>query len=167
MGLVTKPRIQDEWEPTNEGLWDRVTRLAQGLLKELKSGDTTYHAPRNGAGFKEWPTPRATGWCVRIYNLMGGRWRKQGEGKEANLSDDLQRRVASRHATKLAKMLGEDIRRRMASYREGPNRDWKSCTGCAHWVATAPVNGARRSGRCLKHAFTACSLGFCPTHLEV
>jgi hypothetical protein len=167
MGLVTKPRTLDTWEPTNASLWDRVQRLAQGELKELKTGDSVYHAPRNGAGFKEWPSPRATGWCIRIYNLAGGRWRAKGETKEANLTDNMERRVASRHATKLAKMLGDDLRKKMAGYREGPNRDWDSCAGCSNWVATAPTNGARRNGRCLKHAFAAISLGYCPAHQEM
>jgi hypothetical protein len=165
MGLVTKPHLTDNWEPTDAGLWKRVTDLAQGIRKEMSVGDTTYHAPREGKGFKEWPTPNATGWCIRIYNLAGGRWRQKG-GKEARLTDSMERRVATRHATKLAKMLGDDIKKRVSGYREGPSRDWDCCSDCCNWVATAPTNGKRREGRCLKHRFAAISLGYCPAHKE-
>lgn len=165
-GVVTKPNPQDAWLPTNTGLWERVNQLAQGELKEIKGKDTVYHALRDGAGFKQWPSPRATGWCVRIYNLMGGRWRKQGETRSVLLTGNMIERVTERHQTKLAKMLGEDIRRSMCRYQSGPDLKWNACAGCAHWVATASKDEAEvRPGTCLRHLFATVELGWCPAHL--
>jgi len=152
MDPVTKPKVMG-WEPANMGLWGRVVRLARGQLKELKHGSTTYYAPMDGAGLRS----HATEWCIRVYNLIGGRW--HGHGKETCLTDDMQRRVAVRHVTKLAKMLGEDIRKRMVSYRESQGR--RSCSQCVYWVATTPVGTPVRSGRCLRHSFPARSCDSC------
>jgi len=167
-GVVTKPNPQDSWEPTNGGLWDRVLDLSQGKLKTIQIGEKTYHAPRDGQGFKKFPTPRATGWCVRIYNLAGGRWRRKGEARMVLLTGNMVERVAERHQTKLAKMLGEDIRRSMCRYQEGPSHDWKSCHSCSHWTATASQEEAKtRPGVCLKQTFVTIELGWCPAHLSL
>jgi len=165
-GIVTKPNPQDQWEPTNSGLWERVKDLAQGRIKELKGKDTTYHAPRDGAGFKEFPSPKANGWCVRIYNLAGGRWRKKGEVRTFLLTGNMVEKVVERHQTKLAKMLGEDIRRSMARYQEGPSREWHQCNGCSLWVATEDrvITAAAQAGICLRYQFKTIDKGWCPAH---
>lgn len=80
--------MADEWEPTNPELWQRVQDLAQGIRKTLDvGGGKVYHAPNDGAGYRQWPSPKATGWAVKIYNLAGGMWRRKASVAE---------RVASR-----------------------------------------------------------------------
>ena len=98
-GLKTKPNPTDDSEPTNPNLWKQVTDLAKGDRKSLDVGNgKTYESPNNGAGYRQWPSPNATGWAVKIYNLAGGQWR----GKSG-----MAERVASRYLSVIQSADGE------------------------------------------------------------
>lgn len=73
----SSPLPEDEWDPTNPGLWGRCIDLAKGDLKELRDGDRTIQSPNNGAGFRPWPHPNGTAWAVKQYNSMNGGWTRK------------------------------------------------------------------------------------------
>jgi hypothetical protein len=83
----SKPLPTDKWEPTNTWLWKVMLELATGRRKRFDNGQSVIHAPRKGLGFRKWPSGKATAWCVKQYNHLGGNWRpKKGEtGKEARV----------------------------------------------------------------------------------
>lgn len=161
-GLLTKPRTLDEWVPTNPNLWEKLTDLAQGKRKAINIGDKEYTAPREGKGFKRWPSPRATGWCVRIYNLAGGRWKKRGEKRALLLDGNMVERVAERHQSRIAQVFGPDIRRLQARYEDKPKAG-ESCKGCYHWAAVSEIP----RGACLRHEFPGEANGWCPSHAKI
>ena len=159
-------KSQAGWEPTNTDLWLRIQKLARGEVQEFKSKGATFYAPRRGEGFKE-ASPKALSWCVRVYNLVGGRWRKPGVDQAVLLNGNMVEKVVARHQTKLAKMLGDEVRQSMCRYQDAPSMAWKSCAGCSHWVTTAATDTKTRPGVCLKSQFKTIELGWCPGHQEI
>lgn len=71
------PNPEDDWEPTNPSLWDKVVEVARGDRREYSQGERTIHAPNDGLGFRVWPNPNGTAWAVKQYNGFGGSWKKR------------------------------------------------------------------------------------------
>lgn len=69
------PHFTDKYEPTNAKLWEDILELARGERRELRILDHIIHAPNRGLGFKHWPNKGGTGWCIRQYNNLGGKWK--------------------------------------------------------------------------------------------
>lgn len=76
---MTSPgrHLTDEWEPTDEHLWGRLLELARGDVSELRISGGTIEAPNHGQGFHPWPNPNGSGWVVKQYNDLGGKWKRR------------------------------------------------------------------------------------------
>ena len=68
-------------EPTKPDLWEKVLELARGDKRDMKYRGKEIQGPNRGKGFDEYPSSYANGWAVRIYNLLGGKWRRVPSGK--------------------------------------------------------------------------------------
>lgn len=73
----SKPHLTDEYEPTNERLWQSVLDVARGTKQQLTLGGRTINSPNEGKGFYPWPQPNAMAWAVKQYNGFGGGWRRK------------------------------------------------------------------------------------------
>jgi hypothetical protein len=71
--LVAALHLASDNEPTNPDLWEKAQELARGERKKLKDKS----APNEGDGFKKWPSAYAVGWAVKVYNELGGGWKKK------------------------------------------------------------------------------------------
>lgn len=92
--VKTKPSYPyptDEYQPTNESLWQRVLEVASGRLREFTQGDRTIHSPNDGRGYRNMPAhPNGIAWAVKQYNGFGGAWKNRKEEKVAASSPVLQ-----------------------------------------------------------------------------
>jgi len=69
-------------EPTKPDLWEKVLELARGDKRDMKYRGKEIQGPNRGKGFDEYPSSYANGWAVRIYNLLGGKWRRMASENE-------------------------------------------------------------------------------------
>lgn len=77
------PHLTDEWQPTNQSLWQTVLDVAKGDKRDFTLGDRTINSPNNGQGFYPWPHPNGLAWAVKQYNGFGGKWKRQEASKTA------------------------------------------------------------------------------------
>jgi hypothetical protein len=113
------PNPSDEWDPTNQHLWDQVLDVASGGLRQLTLGDRTINSPNNGKGYRNMPqNPKGIAWAVKQYNGFGGNWRS----KQALQS----MRLGSIRATR-TETVDHEILTRLAEtglVRHIPSGDW-------------------------------------------
>lgn len=74
------PYLTDEYEPTNEALWEKVKAVARGDAEKLTVGGRTITKPK---AKYIWPSPPASAWAIKQYNGFGGGWRKTGAERAA------------------------------------------------------------------------------------
>lgn len=67
-----------ENEPTNPKLWEKVQKLTKGEIKSLKHDGKTIEGPNDGKGFDVFPSAYANGWASKVYDDLGGGWKKKG-----------------------------------------------------------------------------------------
>lgn len=96
----SRPYLTDEYEPSNERLWESVLEVARGDRRYYTQNDRTINAPNKGRGFRHWPSQRAVAWAVKQYNGFNGGWKHREASSfvllsQARLSGVLATRTAS------------------------------------------------------------------------
>ena len=59
----------------NKTLWDKCFDLSLGHIKSFTYNGKKYEAPNDGDGYKK-RSAYSTGWAVKLYNSLGGGWKK-------------------------------------------------------------------------------------------
>lgn len=63
--------------PMNPKLWEKVQAVTKGEKKSFKHNGKVIEGPNDGQGFKIFPSAYANGFAVRLYNKLGGGWKKE------------------------------------------------------------------------------------------
>lgn len=86
----SKPYMTDQWEPTDDHLWQKVLNVARGRKRQMTrvgpKGPRTIHAPNHGRGFRHWPNQKAVAWAVKQYKGYGGKWKGRNEEGEEEVT---------------------------------------------------------------------------------
>src|SRR5688572_19091026 len=78
----SKPYLTDEYEPTDEKLWERCLEVVNGERREYTQSGRTIHAPNDGIGYLHMPNPKGPAWAERQYNGFGGGWKAKKAANE-------------------------------------------------------------------------------------
>jgi len=66
--------------PTNPDLWAKIQKLLKGEIKTFRYKDETVQGPREGKGFKVFPSSYANQWGAKLYKRLGGKWKSAAHG---------------------------------------------------------------------------------------
>lgn len=67
--------MADTPTPTNPALWEKIQKLVKGDIKTLRHKGETIKGPREGKGFKVFPSAYANQWASKLYKRLGGKWK--------------------------------------------------------------------------------------------
>ena len=63
--------------PKNKTLWEKIQQLVKGELKSFRYKGKTVNGPREGKGFKVFPSAYANQWAAKLYKSLGGKWQAE------------------------------------------------------------------------------------------
>lgn len=76
------PNLVDEYQPTDEKLWETVLEVASGTRLKYKRDDREINAPNGTRGYRNMPhNPKGIAWAVKQYKGFGGNWKKSAKDK--------------------------------------------------------------------------------------
>lgn len=61
--------------PTNKDLWEKIQKLVKGEIASFRYKDKKIEGPRQGKGFKVFPSSYANQWAAKLYKSLGGKWK--------------------------------------------------------------------------------------------
>lgn len=83
----SKPYFTDEYEPTNETLWERVLEVVNGKRRQYTQSGRTINSPNHGRGYRHMPNPKGIAWAVKQYKGFGGGWKARKEDVVAHTAE--------------------------------------------------------------------------------